>query len=110
PRFRGSTFRGSEPPGFSRGNLSARALGPDATATIGSGLTDLMSGRRRAVLALLLFAGLAVLHTWPVASSPAHVSLNHNADAQLCEWTLSWIAHILPTHPSHLFDGNIFAP
>ena len=36
--------------------------------------------------------------------------LNHNADAQLCEWTLSWIAHTLPTHPSRLFDGNIFAP
>jgi hypothetical protein len=54
--------------------------------------------------------GLAVGHTWPIASSPGHLSLNHNADAQLCEWTLGWIAHTLPTHPSQLFNGDIFAP
>jgi hypothetical protein len=66
--------------------------------------------RMRARSALLLFAALAVAHTWPLASSPGRLSLNHNADAELCAWTVSWIAHTLPTDPRHLFDGNIFAP
>jgi hypothetical protein len=57
-----------------------------------------------------IFLALAVLHTWPIASAPWRHSLNHNADAQLCAWTISWIAHTLPRHPAHVFDGNIFAP
>ncbi|MEO8482721.1 MAG: hypothetical protein ABI634_10955 [Acidobacteriota bacterium] len=69
-----------------------------------------MTDRTRIFFPPLLFLALTVIHTWPIASSPARLSLNHNADAQLCEWTLSWIAHTLPAHPSSLFDGNIFAP
>ena len=69
-----------------------------------------MTGRARTFFPPLLFLALAITHTWPIASSPARLSLNHNADAQLCEWTLSWIARTLPAHPSRLFDGNIFAP
>ena len=42
--------------------------------------------------------------------APARLSLNGNADAQVNEWIVSWIAHTLPTHPLRLFDGNIFAP
>lgn len=61
-------------------------------------------------VALLVFLALAALHTWPVASAPWRYSLNHNADAELNAWMLSWIAHILPRDPLHLFDGNIFAP
>jgi hypothetical protein len=33
-----------------------------------------------------------------------------HGDAQLNEWILSWIPHALRTDPTHLFDGNIFAP
>ena len=51
-----------------------------------------------------------MLHTWPLASAPGRLSLNHNADAELNAWALSWIAHTLPRSPAHLFDGNIFAP
>jgi hypothetical protein len=69
-----------------------------------------LTGRARTFFPPLLFLALAVTHTWPIASAPARLSLNHNADAQLCEWTLSWIAHTLPAHPSRLFDGDIFAP
>jgi hypothetical protein len=64
----------------------------------------------RARVALLFCAALAVAHTWPIASNPARESLNHNSDAELCAWTISWIAHTLPTDPLHLFDGDIFAP
>ena len=61
-------------------------------------------------LQLPIFLALAILHTWPIASAPWRHSLNHNADAQLCAWTISWIAHTLPRDPLHVFDGNIFAP
>ncbi len=57
-----------------------------------------------------LFLALAVLHTWPLASAPHRLSLNHNADAQLNAWIVSWIAHILPTDPGRLWHGNIFQP
>jgi hypothetical protein len=65
---------------------------------------------RPVVLAAGVFLGLAIFHTWPLSGSPARLSLNHNADAQLNEWIVSWMAHTLPTHPARLFDGNIFAP
>ena len=41
---------------------------------------------------------------------PATLSRNDNADAQLNEWILAWVAHQLPRAPAHLFDGNIFYP
>lgn len=60
--------------------------------------------------ALLFFVFLAVVHTWPLASAPHRLSLNHNADAQLNAWIVSWVAHALPTDPLHLWHGNIFQP
>ena len=59
-------------------------------------------------LALCLL--LAVLHTWPLATNPAALSLNHNADAQLNAWIMAWVAHQLPVSPAQLFQGNIFFP
>lgn len=59
---------------------------------------------------LLLFAGLACLHTWPLASNPGVWSRNDNADAMLNEWILAWVARTLPTAPWRLFDANIFYP
>ena len=64
----------------------------------------------RARHAFAIFLALAVLHTWPIASAPWRQSLNHNADAQLNAWIISWIARTLPRDPVHVFDGNIFAP
>lgn len=62
------------------------------------------------VLPALVCAGLAVLHTWPLATSPGVLSRNDNGDAQLNEWILAWVAHQLPRVPAHLFQGNIFYP
>ena len=65
---------------------------------------------RRTVLAAALCLLLAVVHTWPLATAPGTLSRNDNADAELNEWILAWVAHQLPRSPAHLFDGNIFFP
>ena len=53
---------------------------------------------------------LAALHSWPLATAPAALSLNDNSDAQLNAWILAWVAHQLPRAPGSLFQGNIFHP
>jgi hypothetical protein len=58
----------------------------------------------------LLCLLLAVIHTWPLASAPGTLSRNDNADAELNEWAMAWVAHQLPRQPSRLFDGNMFYP
>jgi hypothetical protein len=58
----------------------------------------------------LLCVGLAIVHTWPLATSPAVLSRNDNGDAQLNEWILAWVPHALVHSPLHLFQGNIFYP
>jgi hypothetical protein len=65
---------------------------------------------RRAAAALAILVALTLFHTWPLPSAPARLSLNYNADAELTAWTVSWIAHALPTQPRRLFAGNIFQP
>jgi len=62
------------------------------------------------MISLALFAALAVLHTWPLASAPGLLSRNDVADTVLHEWILAWVAHQLVTDPLHLFDANIFHP
>lgn len=64
----------------------------------------------RVLIAALLFASLAVLHTWPLATAPARLSRNDNADTMLNTWIVAWVAHTLPRDPWHLFDANIFYP
>ena len=59
---------------------------------------------------LLLFALLAVVHTWPLASAPGRLSRNDNGDTVLNEWILAWVAHQSVHDPLHLFDANIFYP
>src|SRR5213595_3866643 len=59
---------------------------------------------------LLVICALAVTQTWPLAIHPAGLSSNDNADAQLNEWILAWVAHALPRDPIHLFQANIFYP
>jgi hypothetical protein len=53
---------------------------------------------------------LAIVHTWPLAVHPGRYSRNDNADTQLNEWILAWVAHELPRDPGHLFQANIFYP
>src|SRR6476660_5394088 len=66
--------------------------------------------RSRRTAAFAFFLLLTVAHTWPLALHPARLSLNGNADAELNEWIMAWVAHQLPRDPSHLFEGNIFYP
>lgn len=65
---------------------------------------------RRAAALLALFAGLAVLHTWPLASDLSGLSRLDNDDAGLNVFIVSWIAHILPRDPLALFDAPMFFP
>lgn len=60
--------------------------------------------------AAALLGALTVVHTWPLATDPAGLSLNANADAQLNAWIVAWIAHQLPRAPLSLFEANIFHP
>ena len=64
--------------------------------------------RRAAALAVCLL--LALLHTWPLVLHPGRYSRNDNADTQLNEWIMAWVAHQLPRDPLHLFEANIFYP
>ncbi len=65
---------------------------------------------RHKLAALAVFVALTVAHTWPLASDPAHLSRNDNADTMLNEWIVAWVGHQLPRDPAHLFDANIFVP
>src|SRR5439155_8879172 len=69
-----------------------------------------MSPSQRSLSILALFAALTVVHTWPLASNPAQLSRNDNADTLLNEWTIAWDAHQAVHDPRHLFDANIFYP
>jgi hypothetical protein len=70
--------------------------------------------RRRPVapslVAFAVFTLLAIGHTWPLASNPAHLSRNDNGDTLLNTWVIAWVAHQLPRHPLHVFDAPIFHP
>src|SRR3954466_9325557 len=66
--------------------------------------------RSRRAQAFVLCVLLAIAHTWPLALHPGRYSLNYNADTQLNEWILAWVAHQLPRAPLHLFEANIFYP
>lgn len=62
----------------------------------------------RSILIVCLL--LAVVHTWPLVTAPGTLARNDNADAELNEWIMAWVAHQLPRNPARLFDGNFFYP
>lgn len=51
-----------------------------------------------------------MLHSWPLASDPAHLSRFDNDDASLNTWAIAWVAHALPRAPLQLFEAPIFYP
>jgi hypothetical protein len=57
----------------------------------------------------LLLAGLTIFVTWPQARQLAY-GVDDFGDPLMNSWTLAWVAHTLPTHPTRLFDANIFYP
>jgi hypothetical protein len=66
--------------------------------------------RDRRLAQLGLFLALATLHTWPLASDPAHFTRLDNDDTALNTWVIAWVAHQAPRDPIHLFDAPIFHP
>ena len=68
-----------------------------------------MTRSRAWILPAILCAALAIVHTWPLATAPAVLSSNDNADAQSTSGLLAGIAHALRA-PLHLFQANIFYP
>jgi len=72
-------------------------------------IRGLDTGLRQSAI-FITFALLAVLHTWPLASDPAHLSRNDNADTLLNEWIVAWVGHQAPRQPLKLFEANIFYP
>ena len=69
-----------------------------------------MAVRDRRLAALILFAALAILHSWPLAGDLAHLSRYDNPDAELNTWIVAWVAHVLPIAPLRLFEATIFHP
>lgn len=53
---------------------------------------------------------MAVLHSWPLASDPVHLSRLDNHDAELLTWTVAWVGHIVPRDPLNLFEAPILHP
>lgn len=69
-----------------------------------------MALRNRRLAELILFAGLTLLHTWPLASNPAHLSRLDNDDTAFNTWVVAWVEHALLRDPLHLFEAPIFYP
>ncbi len=84
-----------------------RASGPTASSPPDPGARP---SRRAWLASLAVFVGLAVAHTWPLATAPGTLSRNDNGDAVLHEWIMAWVAHQVVNDPLHLFDANIFFP
>jgi hypothetical protein len=66
--------------------------------------------RNRGLAEVALFVGLTLLHTWPLASDPAHLSRLDNSDTAFNTWVVAWDQHQLTRDPLHLFEAPIFYP
>jgi len=60
-------------------------------------------------LTVALFAGLAIVNTYPLAFAP-RTTIGHHGDALFSVWRLAWVAHQLAADPARLWDANIFYP
>ena len=65
-----------------------------------------MRGRNAAAL----FAGLALVLTWPLVLHPVTTMLPQGPDGDLFVWTLAWDAHAFLHQPLSIFDANIYHP
>jgi hypothetical protein len=62
------------------------------------------------VTALVVFAALTAVHTWPIAAAPAHWARVDNGDGALNIWAVNWVGSHLFRDPLHVADANIFHP
>lgn len=60
------------------------------------------------VMPVLVLTSLAVVMTWPLAVTSGGVP--DFDDSYFSIWRLAWVAHQLGTHPTALFDANVFYP
>jgi hypothetical protein len=58
----------------------------------------------------MVFATLSTLHTWPLATDPAHLTRLDNDDTAFNTWVVAWVAHQVSRDPRHLFNAPIFHP
>ena len=65
---------------------------------------------RGLLAACVVFALLAVVHTWPLATAPATLGRFDNKDTALNAWAILWVARALVTSPTQVLEGNIFHP
>jgi hypothetical protein len=68
-----------------------------------------IANRRPLLMASAVVAALTVFVTWPQALRLHSIVAGHQ-DPYFSMWRLAWIAHALRSHPTHLFDTNIFYP
>jgi hypothetical protein len=68
-----------------------------------------VGSRRFAVATVILMTALTAVMTYPQMFR-LRDTVYDPGDPLLNLWVLRWIAHQLPRDPTHLFDGNIFAP
>lgn len=65
---------------------------------------------RRHGWALLGFAALTLILTWPAGRLAGTHQLGGGSDPWLYIWTIGWNVHALTTAPWAIFDANIFYP
>jgi hypothetical protein len=90
--------------------IARSSIGLFALVSVWAGITSGAVRRFPRAASLAFFIGLAVLHTWPLATDPRRLSRNDNGDTMLNEWILAWVAHQAPRAPQTLYDANIFHP
>src|SRR5205085_1642962 len=73
--------------------LAVLALAVDVTHWRG------WASRRPRAAALVFFVALSLVHTWPLATDPAHLGRHDNRDTILNQWILAWVAHQAVTSP-----------
>jgi hypothetical protein len=57
-----------------------------------------------------LYLGISVILLWPLVLHVRSAVADTLGDPLLNTWTLRWVQHALVTQPTHLYDGNMFAP
>ena len=65
--------------------------------------------RRTNLAAVITFAGLTVLLTYPQVRGFA-TSVPYHSDPYFSMWRLGWVAHAIRHAPGQMFDTNIFYP
>ncbi len=57
-----------------------------------------------------LYIAVTLILLWPLVAHIRSAVADTPGDPLLNAWTLRWVQHALITHPTHLYDGNMFAP